>query len=47
MGRPLTRLPLKRVGIASEGGMNARLTELYTGIKTDEKLDPKQFELPK
>jgi outer membrane lipoprotein-sorting protein len=44
---PLTRLPLKRVGIISEKGMKGRLTELYTGIKIDEKLDAKQFELPK
>jgi hypothetical protein len=44
---PLTRLPLKRVGLTSEGGMKAHFVELYTGIKIDEKLDPKQFELPK
>jgi outer membrane lipoprotein-sorting protein len=43
---PLTNLPLKRMlksGIIEKG----RLIELYTGIKTDAKLDPKQFELPK
>jgi outer membrane lipoprotein-sorting protein len=44
---PLTRLPLKRVVLDGEGKDQGRLVEIYTGIKIDEKLDPKQFELPK
>jgi hypothetical protein len=43
----LTRLPLKHVVIPSEGKEKGRLVEIYTSIKIDEKLDPKQFELPK
>jgi outer membrane lipoprotein-sorting protein len=43
---PLTNLPLKRKLIS--GTMEkAYLVELYTDLKTDAKLDPKQFELPK
>jgi outer membrane lipoprotein-sorting protein len=44
---PLARLPLKRVLTGSMGKRKYRFVELYTGIKIDEKLDPKQFELPK
>jgi len=44
---PLTHLPLKRVLTARKKDAEVRLIELYTGIKTDAKLDAKQFELPK
>ncbi len=41
-----TNLPLRRV-VSDENRTNVRVTEYYTDFKTDEKLDAKQFELPK
>ncbi len=42
-----THLPLKRVLTASKGSMDIRITEVYTGVTRDAKLDGKLFDLPK
>jgi outer membrane lipoprotein-sorting protein len=42
-----TQLPLKRVLSVVMGEEKLTLTETYTNIKLDGKIDPKQFELPK
>jgi outer membrane lipoprotein-sorting protein len=42
-----TGLPLKRVMTPQEGQSKEQITETYTDVKLNEKLDPKQFELSK
>jgi outer membrane lipoprotein-sorting protein len=42
-----TNLPLKRVLNGMKGDKKVTLTETYTKVELDGKLDPKQFELPK
>jgi outer membrane lipoprotein-sorting protein len=42
-----TRLPLKRVLTIGDGYKKETLTETFTKLNLDEKIDPKQFELPK
>jgi hypothetical protein len=42
-----TQLPLKRVLTATMGDMKMTITENYTKLELDGKIDPKQFELPK
>ena len=41
-----TQLPLKRVLTAKLHGKKTTLTETYTKLEVDGKIDPKQFELP-
>jgi outer membrane lipoprotein-sorting protein len=40
-------LPVKRVASANEGGMKFTITETYGKTKLDEKIDDKEFALPK
>ena len=40
-------LPVKRVATANEGGMKFTITETYGKLKLDEKIDDKEFALPK
>jgi outer membrane lipoprotein-sorting protein len=42
-----TQLPLKRVFTATMDGKKFTITETYTKMDVDGKIDPKQFELPK
>jgi outer membrane lipoprotein-sorting protein len=42
-----THLPLKRVLTASKDGLTIRITEVYSAITLDQKLDGKRFVLPK
>jgi outer membrane lipoprotein-sorting protein len=42
-----TQLPLKRVLITAMDGKKMTLTETYTKLEIDGKIDPKQFEPPK
>src|SRR5208282_3039879 len=42
-----THLPLKRVLTARPGGQEMTLTETYSNVAVDGKIDPKMFELPK
>ena len=42
-----TQLPLKRVLTSTMDGEKKTLTETYTKLEVDGKIDPKQFELPK
>ncbi len=44
---PVTRLPLKRVTVFSNGAGSSTVTETYSEIRLNEKLDPRQFGLPK
>jgi outer membrane lipoprotein-sorting protein len=43
----MTQLPLKRVLTATVDGKKVTVTETYTKLELDGKIDPKQFELPK
>jgi outer membrane lipoprotein-sorting protein len=42
-----TQLPLKRVFTTTAEGKKVTVTETYTKVELDGKIDPKQFELPK
>ena len=42
-----TNLPLKRAIMTQKGDDKFTVTETYTKLKLDEKIDPKMFELPK
>jgi outer membrane lipoprotein-sorting protein len=42
-----TKLPLKRVVTVMKGDEKGTITETYSKLKIDEKIDPKKFELPK
>ena len=42
-----TALPIQRVMSQSQGGKVVTLTETYSNVKLNEKIDPKTFELPK
>ncbi len=42
-----TNLPLKRVVVPLEEGLEFILTETYRSLTLDEKIDPAKFELPK
>jgi len=44
---PKTQLPLKRVLTGTLDGKKMTITETYTKMEIDGKIDPKQFELPK
>jgi outer membrane lipoprotein-sorting protein len=42
-----TQLPFKHALTEGEGDNKATVTETYSKVTVDEKIDPKQFELPK
>jgi hypothetical protein len=42
-----TKVPLKRSFRMKEGGKEGTMTETFSNVKLDGKIDPKKFELPK
>ena len=42
-----TSLPLKRVLVIEDGDQKVTITEIYSELTLDQKIDPKRFELPR